>query len=148
VPAGRVSDEIVHITDMFTTIVKWAGGEIPTDRVIDGIDQRPFLIGKQDNSNREGFLFWNGDRLYGVKWKNWKAIFFRQKYMWDPVETLPTPHLFNLIEDPKERENVVIHHSWVLSHMARIVAEFQKSVKKEPLIPQYAPIDFVPKRQP
>jgi arylsulfatase len=145
VPAGRVSDEIVHITDIFTTIVKWAGGEIPTDRVIDGIDQRPFLLGKQDNSNREGFPFWNGDRLYGVKWKNWKGIFYRQKYMWDPVETLPTPHLYNLIEDPKERENVAIHHSWVLTHMAKIVAEFYKSVEKEQLIPQNAPIDFVPK---
>ena len=145
VPAGRVSDEIVHITDIFTTIVKWAGGEMPTDRVIDGIDQRPFLLGKQDNSNREGFPFWNGDRLYGVKWKNWKGIFYRQKYMWDPVETLPTPHLYNLIEDPKERENVAIHHSWVLAHMAKIVAEFYKSVEKEQLIPPSAPIDFVPK---
>jgi arylsulfatase len=65
--------------------------------------------------------------------------------MWDPVETLPTPHLYNLIEDPKERENVAIHHSWVLTHMAKIVAEFYKSVEKEQLIPQNAPIDFVPK---
>jgi len=145
VPAGRVSDGIVHITDMFTTLVKWAGCEVPADRVIDGVDQRPFFLGKQNISNREGFPFWNGDRLYGVKWQNWKAIFFQQKYMWDPVETLPTPHLFNLIEDPKERDNVIVHHSWVLAHIARILAEFQKSVEKEPLIPQGAPLDFVPR---
>jgi arylsulfatase A-like enzyme len=147
VPAGSVSDEIVHITDIFTTIVKWAGCQVPTDRVIDGVDQGPFLLGKQINSNREGFPFWNGDRLYGVKWKNWKAIFFQQEYMWDPIETFQTPHLFNLIEDPKERENVAIYHTWVLAHMARIVAQFQKSVAMEPLIPTGAPIDFVPKSE-
>jgi len=43
VPAGRVSNEIVHITDMFTTIVCWAGLEVPNDRVIDGVDQRAFF---------------------------------------------------------------------------------------------------------
>ncbi len=148
VPPGRASDEIIHITDIFSTIVKWAGCEIPADRVIDGIDQGQFFLGKRERSNREGFPFWNGDRLYGVKWRNWKAIFFRQRYMWDPVETLPTPHLFNLIEDPKERENVFLHHSWVLAHAAKIMMEFHKSVEKEPVIPQNAPIDFIPKRQP
>jgi arylsulfatase A-like enzyme len=145
VPAGRVSDEIVHITDLFTTTAKWAGAEIPKDRIIDGIDQGSFFLGKQDNSNRESFIFWNGDRLYGVKWRNWKGIFYRQMYMWDPVETLATPYLYNLIEDPKERENVVIYHSWVLAHMGQVLAMFYKSVAKEPLIPAGAPIDFVPK---
>ena len=29
VPAGRSSDEIVHITDLFTTMVRWGGGEVP-----------------------------------------------------------------------------------------------------------------------
>jgi arylsulfatase len=65
--------------------------------------------------------------------------------MWDPVETLATPYLYNLIEDPKERENVLVHHSWVLAHMVKIEAEFYMSVAKEQLIPTGAPIDFVPK---
>lgn len=32
VPAGGVSNEIVHMTDMFTTIIRWAGLEVPKDR--------------------------------------------------------------------------------------------------------------------
>jgi len=145
VSAGRVSNNIVHITDMFTTMIRFAGAEIPTDRVIDGADQQAFLLGKQENSNREGFPFWNGDRLYGVKWGDWKVSFVNQKYMWDPIEILPTPHLVNLILDPKERENVAIHHTWVFAHMGKIMAAFYRSIKKEPLIPSDAPVDFVPK---
>ena len=53
---------------MFTTLIGWAGCEVPADRVIDGVDQGAFFGGDQDQSNRQGFLFWNGDKLYGVKW--------------------------------------------------------------------------------
>jgi hypothetical protein len=49
--------------DMFTTIIRWAGLEIPKDRVIDGVDQRPFFEGKQENSNRDGFLYWRPIRF-------------------------------------------------------------------------------------
>ena len=145
VPAGRVSNDIVHISDMFTTTVKLAGGEVPRDRMIDGVDQGPFFLGQQEKSNRDGFPFWNGDRLYGVKWHDWKAFFVRQKYMWDPVEILAMPHLVNLVVDPKERENVAIHHTWVFAHMGRVLEDFYNSAKREPLIPSDAPINFVPR---
>jgi arylsulfatase A-like enzyme len=144
VPAGRVSNEIVHITDMFTTMIGWAGSEIPVDRVIDGVDQGYFLLGEQENSNREGFPFWNGERLYGVKWRNWKGIMIGQRYMWDPIETFPMPQLFNLIADPKERENVAIHHTWVFYHLGRILLDYFASTGKEPPVPAGAPLDFVP----
>jgi arylsulfatase len=62
--AGQLSDEIVHITDMFTTIIRWAGLEVPKDRVIDGKDQRDFLEGKQKKSSREGFPYWMGSTMY------------------------------------------------------------------------------------
>jgi arylsulfatase len=54
VPAAQVSNEIVHITDMFTTLLLWTGLEVPKDRVIDGVDQRAFFEGKQAASNRVG----------------------------------------------------------------------------------------------
>ena len=43
VAPGRVSNEIVHVTDMFTTLLGWAGCQVPTDRVIDGVDQGDVL---------------------------------------------------------------------------------------------------------
>ena len=55
VPAGRVSNEIVHIVDLFTTLARVGGAEVPKDRPIDGVDQLDFFLGKQETSNREGF---------------------------------------------------------------------------------------------
>ena len=54
IPAGRVSNEIVHIVDLFTTLAHVGGAEIPKDRPIDSVDQMDFFLGKQENSNREG----------------------------------------------------------------------------------------------
>ena len=38
VPKGKASDEIMHVTDWFTTILHAAGVTEPSDREIDGID--------------------------------------------------------------------------------------------------------------
>jgi arylsulfatase A-like enzyme len=149
VPAGTENNEIVHITDMFPTLLRWAGTDIPKDRVIDGKDQRAFFEGKQEKSAREGFPYWMNSTLYGVKWGNFKLKLVDQKYLTDPAKHLPTPHLINLVVDPKEREpyNYPHMHSWVLGHTGKILREFEESVQREPLIPVGAALDYVPKKK-
>jgi len=150
VPPGQKSNEIIHITDMFATLLLWAGLEVPRDRVIDGVDQRAFLEGKQSTSNREGFPFWLGSELYGVKWHQFKLVLIKQKTLTDPAMPLPTPHLINLDTDPKEREplDYPYLHTWVGAHVAKILHGYQESISQEPLIPLGAPLDYVPKVKP
>lgn len=149
VPAGQKSNEIVHITDMFTTLLLWAGLQVPKDRVIDGVDQRAFLEGKQPNSNRAGFPYWLKTELYGVKWHNFKVVMVQQKTLTEPALHLPNPHVVNLDTDPKEREPIDYPyiHTWVGAHAAKILSDYQESIKREPLIPAGAPLDFVPKQK-
>ena len=75
VPVGRMSNEIVHEMDLFPTIAAIVGGKVPTDRAIDGVDQSGFFLGKQAKSNRDGFVIYVGNEVYGVKWQNWKMMF-------------------------------------------------------------------------
>jgi arylsulfatase len=72
IPAGRVNNEIVHIVDLFPTLAHVGGAETPKDRPMDGVDQMDFFLGKQENSNREGFVAYVYDHLHAVKWRNWK----------------------------------------------------------------------------
>ena len=53
IPQKQVSNEIVHQIDIFPTIASFIGAEIPTDRVIDGVDQSDFFMGKTSKSARE-----------------------------------------------------------------------------------------------
>jgi arylsulfatase len=149
VPAGRQSNEIVHITDMFTTLLRWAGAEVPNDRVIDRLDQRTFLEGKQEKSAREGFPYWMGDTLYGVKWQNFKLVMHLQKTLTEPSQKLMTPYLINLTVDPKERKpyDFPYMHSWMGVHVGKILKDYEESVRREPLIPAGAPLNYVPTRK-
>ena len=73
IPAGRVSNEIVHEIDLFPTIAAAVGADIvPNDRAIDGVNQLPFLEGKQATSNRESVLLYANAQLRAVKWHDWK----------------------------------------------------------------------------
>ena len=90
VPAGRVSNEIVHIVDLYTTLARVGGAEIPKDRPIDGVDQLDFFLGKQENSNREGFPAYVADRLSAVKWRNWKMHLIKQENMIRPAAETST----------------------------------------------------------
>ena len=64
IPAGRISNEIVHMVDVLPTLARICGAEVPKDRIIDGVDQVDFLLGKQEKSNREGFPVYNGDQIF------------------------------------------------------------------------------------
>jgi arylsulfatase len=136
VPAGRVSNEIVHQVDTFTTFAKIAGATVPNDRTIDGVDQTDFLLGKSETSNREGFPVFVADRLEAVKWRNWKVVFYEeQRDWWSPPLKLGVPKAFDLIRDPKEEyPQLGVPNSWCAGPVMKIVAAFEESLKKHPPI--------------
>jgi arylsulfatase len=146
VPAKQESNEIVHITDMYTTLINWAGSKVPSDRVIDGQDQRNFFEGKQTKSAREGFPYWMGETMYGVKWQNFKTVFVVKRSFADPEQKLATPWMINLDVDPKEEKpyDYPYLHTWMMGHVGKMLYDYSESIKKESLIPAGAPLDFVP----
>ena len=135
IPAGLESNEMVHVTDMFTTLLSFAGCEPPADRLIDGVDQTPFFLGKQETSNRESCIVWLKDELHAVKWKDFKINFKRQQHFHDPELALGFARITHLKEDPKERDAVNQRYVrwWVMQHAHRIIRDFEESAKKEEL---------------
>ena len=146
VPPGQASNEIMHVCDWFTTLLRAAGTTPPADRVIDGVDQLDWLCGDAASSSREGYIFWMGPEIYGVKWRDFKLVLVAQKYMTDAAQRLATPRVINLITDPQEREPVSLPHlhSWTATHFNRILGEFHATLRKEPLTPAAAPLNHVP----
>ena len=146
IPAGRVSNQIVHEVDTFTTLAAIAGAAIPADRAIDGVDQTDFLFGKSETSNREGFPVYVADRLEAVKWRNWKIVFYdEQRDWWTPPIKLGTPKAFDLITDPKEEYPATgLRSTWVATPAMNIVLEFEKSLKKYPPIAPGTPDPYQP----
>jgi arylsulfatase len=146
IAAGRVSNEIVHAVDTFTTLAAIVGVPLSQDRPIDGVDQIDFLLGKSDKSNREGFPVFVADRLEAVKWRNWKFVFYdEQRDWWTPPAKLGEPKAFDLITDPKEEYPATgIRNTWAAGPALKIVADFQQSLKKYPPIAPGTPDPYMP----
>ena len=134
IPAGGVSDEIVHEMDLFPTFARIAGGKVPDDRVIDGVDQTDFLLGKQKKSNREGLIVYFGNDIFGVKWRNWKINLKEQETVFSGTVKYGLPRIYNLHKDPGETQNVLFPETWVPQAGLRQMGAHVVSLKKEPPI--------------
>lgn len=156
VPGGRVSNEIVHITDLYTTLAKLGGAEIPHDRAVDGVDESAFLLGQQEKSARDWFpIFQAGGSagspdLYAMKWRNYKMHLIWQEREYDAAQRLPVPRLIDLYDNPQERpeettgELAIVTHGWVAHAMFAHLTRFQESLKRYPPIAPGAPDSYEP----
>ena len=147
IEAGQVNDDIVHAMDLFPTLAGIAGGEVPDDRIIDGIDMSAFLLGDQEESGRDGFVVYMGNDIFAVKWRDWK-IHFKEQTGWNGVlREYTMPRVYNLINDPQERDNVLFPHTWVLKAGLPELEDHVASLKKNPPVPTGAPDPYKPKRR-
>jgi len=144
IKAGSVSNEIVHVVDFLPTLGEIAGYKIPDDRIIDGVDQLDFFTGKKDNSNREGFIIYNNDDVYGYKWHNWKMHLVELENMNSEPRPLNVPRIYNLITDPKEEYNMASEATWVLPVLFEKIVAFQQTLVKEPPIQLGTPDPYKP----
>ena len=134
IAAGRVNNEVVHVTDLFTTLITLVQGQVPIDRAIDGCNQLPFLLDGA-RSAREGFLFYLKGDLRSIKWRDWKMHYYWMPEVNEGQGKLESPYMFNLTRDPKEESNVAVHNTWVLGPMLKMVQAFNESVKRWPNTP-------------
>ncbi len=133
---GRVSNEIVALVDIFPTLANLAGGEVPDDRAIDGVDQSMFLLGKTEKSARESVLLFSGRTLLAAKWRRFKIFLTGD----DPAprdrswRRLWAPQVFNVEQDPREEVDIAIQNLWILEPLMRNLYPFLYSVEQEGLI--------------
>jgi arylsulfatase len=146
IPAGQVSNELVHEVDLFPTIAAAAGapGIVPNDRWIDGVDQLPFLQGRQAHSNRDHVLFLAREgHVMAAKWRDWKFWYLFRTEVPDP-DPDNLVRLFDLRVDPREEVDVKDYYPWVISVIDGLVAEYEASLEVHPRVPGGIDDPYVP----
>lgn len=146
IPAGLVTNEMVHQIDTFTTLATFCGADVPTDRPIDGMDLSDLVLGRSDRSPRETVFAFVAERLQAVKWRNWKLAFYDETRDWfASPQKLTMPKLFNLTTDPKEEyPEETLRSSWATAACLKAITLFQETLKKHPPIPEGLRGTFVP----
>jgi arylsulfatase len=132
---GQIVGDIVHVTDLFTTFASLGGAvdEIPTDRVIDGVDQTSLFINGNGHSRRDYVMIYVGPNLAaGVKGRfkrDWK----------NATPGLSKNEFYDLYTDPRERTGEMIEQFHVKSMFNRQRQRHELWMEKYPNRPDATP---------
>ena len=68
IEADSIVSDIVHVSDLFTTLSRLAGAtdKIPTDRLIDGVDQSALLLEGETKGRRDTVFLYSGKKMEAV----------------------------------------------------------------------------------
>ena len=116
VPAGMVFKHPVMSFDILPTAVAAAGGTLPDDHAIDGVDLLPYLTGEKTSPPHE-FLFWKRGPKAAVRWGNWKLIVQAER-----------SYLFDLHQDIGEKRDCSDEHPRIKEHLGEMLADWEKGL--------------------
>jgi len=133
IPPGQVSNGIVHQIDVFLTMAKFVGAEVPKDRVIDGVDQTSFFTGRNKKSARESMVIYVGNELFGAKWRNWNILIKGMEEETYAIKNMVYPSIYNLVVDPKEEapELNYLSDTWVDYLLYQVIEDHQQSIAED-----------------
>jgi arylsulfatase A-like enzyme len=96
IPAGSTYGGAVAHVDIFATAAAAAGAELPKDRVMDGVDVLPFVLGETQGYPHKA-LFWRSGSYRTMLAGEWKI---------QSAELPKKIWLFDLKTDPTEKHNL------------------------------------------
>ncbi len=130
----RVSQQLFSLVDVYATLAKIVGQEIPAGTAPDSLDMSNVLLGKTSKNLRDSTVL-HGIGGLAIRQGDWKYIPATEKMKpggmgsganaADPrfaAANIPEPLLFNLATDPNETKNVITSHP-------KKAAELEKELK-------------------
>jgi arylsulfatase A-like enzyme len=104
IPEGQIVGDIIHETDLFSTFARLGGAteHVPTDRIIDGVDQTALFLNGDAHSRRDYVFIYTGDELAAT-------VKGRFKRDWrNALPGLSGPEFYDLYNDPREESGMLI----------------------------------------
>lgn len=119
-----VETPVAHI-DVMPTLAAVAGAPQPEGVEIDGVDLLPLATGEGDENWERETLFWQNGHYQVVRYGDWKL----------QVNDRPTDGLqkwlYNLAEDPTERNNLSASNPGKLEELSALLAQHQANSHRE-----------------
>jgi arylsulfatase A-like enzyme len=99
IEAGTFAEDIIHVSDLFTTFARLANATdgIPRDRVIDGLDQSGVLLLGETHGRRDYLHIYEGTELKSIVKNKYKM------HLAPPgANPITSAFVFDLYRDPRE----------------------------------------------
>ncbi len=128
VQPDQVVGDIVSVHDLFTTFISLADGldKIPTDRVIDGIDQTSLLFNGDGHSRRDYLHIYTGDILAATMKQKVKRTWVGQR------PGLMGDEFTDLYKDTREEHHEMAPYLWAWAAFDHMKERHEALIKKYP----------------
>ncbi len=130
VEAGSRVGDMVHVSDLYSTLARVAEATdgIPTDRIIDGLDQSSLLLLGDTHGRRDYLHIYDGPNLKAVVKNKYKM------HMPPPGTNPIAAHLFDLTRDPREERPLdsIKYGPWAGGQFANMVKRHMAMKQKYP----------------
>lgn len=134
IPQGQTVEALMSTMDLAPTIARVAGGSMPRDKIIDGHDVMPVLVGQSTESPWKVFNYYWDYQLEAVRMENWKLHFphsYRALTGKPGKDGKPNGYtqrntkvaLYNLESDPGEKVDVAADHPDVVAQLMQLAEE-------------------------
>ena len=139
IEADSVAGDIVHVTDLFTTIARLGGAtdEIPTDRIIDGIDQTSLMLNGDTHGRRDYVFIYNINKLEAVVKEQYKLAIPGGN-----MDNAILADFYDLFRDPQEKYPVSTEiGAWGGAKFVRMI---QRHLQRKAKFPDEGPATGMP----
>lgn len=132
--APSTTQSLATTMDIYATAVKLAGGSLPTDREMDGVDLSP-LFSDPTATIRDEVLYYLGAQVFAVRKGPWKMhLKTLNPYIGEQAVAHDPPLLYHLEHDPSERFDLAEDHPEVIAKLKAILTQHQSGVKPVPSV--------------
>ncbi|MGI9667892.1 MAG: sulfatase-like hydrolase/transferase [Acidimicrobiia bacterium] len=113
---GSIIGDMFHEVDLYTTFARLAGASdaVPTDRIIDGIDQTALLVNGDTHGRRDYNFVYVGNILAATVKGRWKRIWVGDH------PGLPGAAFYDLYNDPRESNPALVPYMSTSSSFTRM----------------------------
>jgi len=132
---GSTTAALTGNIDILPTFVKLAGGAVPADNKIDGVDISPILLGKAKESTRTVQYYFSSNTLQAVRQGPWKLAIAKQNEATSAATGTPhkydpkfVPILYNLDTDIGERHDLAAQHPDIVKQLRALAAAMDKDL--------------------
>ena len=128
---GSVVHDMVHVSDLFTTFARLGGkmNAIPSDRVIDGIDQTALLLKGDGHGRRDHVFIYQGPQLSAIVKQQYKRHFV------GAAPGLAGYGFYDLEKDPREENPLMAQFLWAWPAFDHMKARHESQIKEYPHTP-------------
>ncbi len=124
-----IVSDIVHVADLFTSIARLSGAtdKIPTDRIIDGVDQSALMLEGETHGRRDHVFIYSGNHLKAVVKEQYKL------YVPKAGENPIVAKFYDIFRDTREEYPVSTEiGAWGGAEFVRIIERHMKRKKQYP----------------